>query len=209
MTVPAASPIQSPRPAQSKSGLVPYRLTVRQFDKMIDAGVFRDSDHVELLGGLLVKQMTKYEPHDFAVGAIGDILRGMLSKAEWNVREEKSAKLGRYWRPEPDIAVARGPRDRYRSKCPRAADLWFVVEVAESSYAKDRGLKWRGYAAAGISMYWIVNVPLSRIEIYTEPSGKGKSAAYASVKVYEKGDEVPVLLDGRELGRFKVSDVLA
>jgi Uma2 family endonuclease len=208
MTVPVAAPIQSPRPPQSKSGLVPFRLTVRQFEKMMDAGVFRDSDRVELLGGLLVRELPKHPPHDFAVNALGDTLRRLLGR-DWNVREEKSVKLGCLWRLEPDLAIARGPRERYRAKSPRPADLWFLVEVAESSYAKDRGIKWCGYAEAGIAMYWIVNIPESRIEVYTEPSGKGKSAAYAVMKVYEKDDEVPVLLDGRELGRFKLSYVLS
>ncbi len=55
--IPTAPP-PGARPATA-SGLVPYRLTVRQFLKMIDAGIFRDEDHVELLGGLLVDKMVK------------------------------------------------------------------------------------------------------------------------------------------------------
>ena len=34
-------------------GLVPYRLTVRQFERMIDAGIFPEGAHLELLGGCL------------------------------------------------------------------------------------------------------------------------------------------------------------
>jgi hypothetical protein len=50
----------SSRPVAS-SGLVPYRISVRQFEKMIDAGTFRDEGHVELLGGLLIDKMVKNE----------------------------------------------------------------------------------------------------------------------------------------------------
>jgi hypothetical protein len=39
--------------SRTGSGLVPYRLTVRQFSKMIDASVFREDDRVELLRGIL------------------------------------------------------------------------------------------------------------------------------------------------------------
>ena len=35
------------RPTAGGSGVVPYRLTVRQFEKMFDAGIFRDEDHVD------------------------------------------------------------------------------------------------------------------------------------------------------------------
>src|SRR5438128_4021395 len=108
MTMPMATQIQTP--PRSSSGVVPYRLTVRQFEKMIDAGVFRDEDHVELLGGILVDKMKKFEPHNFGVGKLGDILRDII-KPDWIVREEKPVILGRFWNPEPDLAVVRGPHE--------------------------------------------------------------------------------------------------
>jgi Uma2 family endonuclease len=190
------------------SGLVHYRLSVRQFEKMIDAGVFRDEDHVELLGGLLVDKMVKQDPHNFAIDMLGAILSDDLP-AEWIARQEKSVVLGRFWRPEPDIAVARGPRERYRSKGPRRSDLAMLVEVADSSYAKDRGPKWRKYAASGVSVYWIVNLPQRQIEVYSVPTGRGKSAGYREINICGPADEVPLVLDGTELGRIKVSRILA
>src|SRR4051812_8763676 len=119
--------------------LAPYRLTVRQFEKMIDADVFPAGAHVELLGGWLVEKMTKNDPHDTAVSLAGFALRALLP-AGWYHREEKSLKLGRYWRPEPDVAILRGhPRD-YSSRTPRAEDVAFLIEIANTSYAKDRGV---------------------------------------------------------------------
>jgi len=189
------------------SGLVPYRLTVRQFEKMIDAGVFRDEDHVELLGGLLIDKMVKNDPDNFSVGELAEALRDRV-KPDWNVREEKSVVLGLFWRPEPDIAVARGSRDRYRFKGPRAPDHGMSIEVADSTYPKDRGKKWRGYAGSGVAVYWIVNLPERRIEVYTAPSGRGRLAVYQDAKIFGPDDEVPLTIDGRELGRVKVSQVL-
>jgi Uma2 family endonuclease len=196
------------QPQTGGSGLVPYRLTVRQFEKMIDAGIFRDDDHVELLGGLLVDKWVKKDPHNFSVGELGEFFRDIL-KGDWVVREEKSVVLGLFWRPEPDIAIARGPRARYRLKGPRRADLSMLVEVADSSYAKDRGAKWRKYAAVGVSVYWIVNLPLRQIEVYSAPAGRGQSAGYRDIKIYGADEEVPLIVEGRELGRIKVSEVLA
>jgi len=201
-TAPPAGP-----PAATASGVVPYRLTVRQFEKMIDAGVFRDEDHVELLGGLLVDKMVKKDPHNFAVGELAERFRDALKPA-WVVLEEKSVVLGRFWRPEPDVAVARGPRARYRSNAPGRDDLGLLVEVADTSYAKDRGKKWRKYAAAKIATYWIVNLPQRQIEVYTASFGRGKSAGYRDVTIYGEDDEVPLIIEGRELGRIKVRDVL-
>ncbi len=195
-------------PRATRTGIVPYRLTVRQYEKMIQAGIFRDDDRVELLGGILVDMKTKYDPHNFTVDALGADVRGAVAP-EWTIREEKSIVLGRFSGPEPDLAVARGPRNRYRSRSPIPVDLGMLIEVPDSSYAKDRGQKWRQYAAARIPVYWIVNLPQAQIEVYMGPSGKGKSAAYANVGVYGRDDWVPVFLEGKELGGILVNEVLA
>ena len=71
MTISRATQTQSQTQPRSSSRVVPYRLTVRQYLKMIDAGIFRDEDHVELLGGLLVDKMTKKDPHNFAIDMLG------------------------------------------------------------------------------------------------------------------------------------------
>lgn len=194
-------------PPTTASGMVPYRLTVRQFEKMIDAGIFRDEDHVELLGGLLVNKMVKHAPHNVAVTGLATRFRGILGFG-WFVYEEKSVQLSRWSRPEPDVAVIRGQLNDFSERNPTAADIAIVAEVADSSYAKDRGKKWRKYAAAKLAIYWIVNLPARRIEVYTAPSGRGKSAGYRDVSIYGEDDEVPVVIEGRELGRIKVRDVL-
>jgi Uma2 family endonuclease len=199
-----ADPGLTPR---GQSGLVPYRLTVRQFEKMVITGILGEEDRVELLAGLLIKKMTTYDPHDFAVMELGDKLRDLLRSA-WVIREEKSVVLGRYWRPQPDIAVARGPRTQYRSKAPRPRDLGLLVEVSDSTYAKDRGPKWVKYAGCGVLVYWIVNISERRVEVYTSPSGRGKGAVYRNVATYGHDEEVPVIIEGRELGRIKVSDLI-
>jgi Uma2 family endonuclease len=167
----------------SGSGLVPYRLTVRHYTKMIRAGILGAEDRVELLAGLLIRQVSKGDPHDFAVMELTERLRDLL-KPSWTIREEKSTVLGRFWRPEPDIAVARGPRDRYRSRAPRAVDLGMLTEVSDSTYAKDRGPKWGKYAGCRVRLYWIVNIPEPRIEVYSSPSGRGKAAMYRGRKDY-------------------------
>jgi Uma2 family endonuclease len=202
---------QTTRPAGARlatsSGLVPYLVTVRQFERMIDARIFSDGDHVELLGGLLVDKMTKNDPHNFTVGELGEALRAIV-KRDRVVREEKPVVLGRFSRPEPDLAVARGPRERYRSVAPKPPDLGLLIEVADTTYLKDRGKKWAQYAASRIPVYWIVNLPERRVEVYTEPSGRGKAASYQSTVMYGPDDQVPVILEGRERGRLKVREIL-
>src|SRR5205823_2544334 len=126
----------------------------------------------------------------------------------WILQEEKSLALGHWWQPEPDIAVMRGRWDDYRGRMPRGKDLAMVIEVADVSYPNDRGVKWRRYAAAGIPIYWIVNLPARQIEVYTDPTGRGMVGKYRDCTTYGPDAEVPVVIDGREVGRIAVRDVL-
>jgi Uma2 family endonuclease len=191
----------------SGSGLVPYRLSVRQFERMIDAGVFPEGARVELIGGLLVDKMTKNDPHDACVAQLGESLRPMLP-AGWSVREEKSVVLGGRDRPEPDVAVVRGrPLDFFR-RAPRPPDIGLLVEVADTTYVKDRGSKWHRYARAGTPYYWIVNLPARQVEVYSAPARVGKSATFRDVATYRITDEVPVIIEGSEVGRIPVKDLL-
>jgi Uma2 family endonuclease len=183
------------------------RISVSEYLTMIVSGVFPPDARVELLDGILVEHMTKFAPHNFTVMQLG-ILIGQVLPEAWLLREEKSLVLGRFWRPEPDIAVIRGPIELYRAVDPKTSDVGLVAEVSESTYAYDRGEKWRAYAAARIRVYWIINLPDRQIEVYTDPVGRGKSASYRKSATFGPEDEVPVVIDGQEVGRLAVQDIL-
>lgn len=184
-----------------------YPISIRQYKMMIAAGVFPDRAKVELLGGVLAAQMTKYAPHNFTVRRLGGLFRALVVP-DWVVSEEKPVEFGRNWRPEPDLAVAVGPEDRYRANDPAAKDLVLLIEVSESSYTADRDAKWHGYAAAKLPVYWIVNLGRRTVEVYTNPAGRGKSARYRDAQTYAETDSVPVVIGGQELGSIAVKGML-
>jgi Uma2 family endonuclease len=190
----------------TSSGVVPYRITTRQFAKMIDAGVFPEGDHVELLGGILVAT-TKNEVHDYIALQLGDLLRAILPHG-WSLREEKASSLSRYWRPEPDLTVARGQHSDYLKRSPGGRDIGLLVEVADTSYPKDSKIKLWNYAAARIPTYWIINVARRQIEVFTDPQGRGRKARYLQTTIHDEKAQVTVVLDGQECGRITVKDLL-
>ena len=98
----------------------------------------------------------------------------------------------------------RGESRQYFNHHPGAEDIGLVVEIADSSLPQDRKLKKRIYAAAGIPVYWIVNLTKQRIEVYTEPSG----ADYQQRQDYDAEAEVPVVIEGQEVGRIAVKELL-
>ena len=87
---------------------------------------------------------------------------------------------------------------------PTARDVPLGIEVADSSIGDDRGEALDSYAAGSIPLYWIVNIPGRQIEVYSGPTGPGSPARYAERVVYRVGDEVPVVLDGSDVGRVAV-----
>ncbi len=191
---------------RTASGLVPYRITVRQFLKMIDARVFREEDRVELLGGILYS-MTTNDPHNFVVTRSAELLRPRLP-ADWSLREEKSVRLGRFWRPQPDIAVLKSPLRTFGRRTPQPQDIALLVEVADTTYSKDAGIKLRRYAHVQIPLYWIVNLELRRVEVYRDPQGRHGRACYRMIELYPDDVEVPVVIDGQDLGRIAVKEIL-
>jgi Uma2 family endonuclease len=110
--------------------------------------------------------------------------------------------------PEPDVVVVRGDRRLYRDRHPGPGDLALVVEVADATLARDRGSKKRVYAQAGLPVYWIINFPERKVEVYTDPTGPAEELDYRSRQDYGPADEIPVVLEGREVGRIAVQELL-
>jgi Uma2 family endonuclease len=182
-----------------------YHMTPRQFRKAIDAGVFGEN-HVELLGGIPFI-MSENPPHIVASANVHYRLIALAPRPRWFANKEHRLALGR-WRPLADVVVLQGPEATYATRLARASDVALLVEVSDTSYAKDSGPKLRRYAACRIPVYWIVDLKRRLVEVRSQPYGKGKLAGYARCDIYQEGDQVPVVLDGQEVGRVAVADLL-
>jgi Uma2 family endonuclease len=182
-----------------------YQMTPRQFRKAIDAGVFGEN-RVELLGGVPFV-MAENPPHIQVCLRILRLFFALAPEPQWVVDKVRCLKLGR-WLPLPDLVVLRGPETAYTTRLARGGDVVLLVEVSDTSYAKDSGPKLRRYATYRIPVYWIVDLNRRIVEVRTGPYGEGKQAGYAHCDVYREGDQIPVELDGQEVGRVAVSDLL-
>jgi Uma2 family endonuclease len=110
--------------------------------------------------------------------------------------------------PEPDVAVVRGTIRDYLNGRAKAEDLSLVVEVADSSAGFDTYAKLSAYAGAAIPVYWIVYLKAARIIVFGDPSGPAESPSYRSRIEFGPGEDVPVVIDGAEIARIKVNDLL-
>lgn len=151
-----------------------HRFDRRQFDQMVEAGVFGPEERVELLDGEILDMAPQKSRHATAVTLVGDAVRSIFG-ADATVRSQLPFGLDDHSEPEPDVAVVSGhPRD-YRDAHPSRALL--ICEVSDSTLAYDRGRKLAAYARAGIPEYWILDLKAERLEVYRQPHAGGYSLA--------------------------------
>ena len=191
----------------SARGGRPFRLTADAYYRMIDAGAIGDNDRVELWEGQLVEKMGKNRPHVIAQTKLIAALNRVVPEG-WYVTPEAPLEVNAISVPEPDLTVVRGAPDDYPRRPPTANDVALVVEVADSSVAKDVGRMLTAYSASGVAAYWVLNIPSRRLECYAEPTGGGLGAAYQSRSDYGPGMSVPLILDGRPVAELLVDDLL-
>jgi len=113
-------------PKRPKTGIKPYRLTV---NRIVDGGGGSERHDAELLVEILVDQITKDEPHHFALSRLGVNLR------------------------------------------------------CRSCFG---------------------NTPARFLEVSSDPAGQGGLPHYGETKVFLPGEDVPIVLDGREIDRIVV-----
>lgn len=204
-----------PPPAAAAAPAEPYylsmstvrRFTLAEYHKMIETGVLIDGEPYELLEGHLVHKMSRGSPHDSAVQVLAKRLYRMVPDG-WEVRPQCAVTLSDDSEPEPDIAVARGDETTFRDHHPGPTELSFVVEVSASSLSIDQHDKGRIYARDGIPVYWVVNVEDRRIEVYTRPGDTPDGPAYQDRQDFPTGSDVPVVLDGHQIGVVAAADLI-
>jgi Uma2 family endonuclease len=194
-----------PGPAEQEPG-AHYRLSIAQYQAMAERGILTKDDRIELLEGWLIAKMGKNRPHVVSANRTSHLLTGLLPPG-WYVAREDPVQ-GTDSEPEPDISVVQGTFDDYLNRTPGPGDVPLLIEVADSSLFRDRSRKKRLYAQAGFPIYWLINLITSRIEVYTDPTGSAAKPDYLTRQDFGPDEMIPLVIEGREIGRLAVRDLL-
>lgn len=197
---PATPAATHPRTYGSDASIA--RFSVARYQRMIESGALDDEDKVELLEGYVVLKMPRNPRHDSTVQRVQSRLYRAIP-AGWDVRTQLAITLPDS-QPEPDLAVVRGDAGRYVLSRPEPPDVGLLVEVSDTSLARDTQDKTRIYGAAGVAAYWVVNLVDRRVEVYTGPTATG----YSSCAHVNPGDAIPLLLAGAVVASVPVSDLI-
>ena len=181
------------------------RFSLDEYHWLIDNGFLTPNDKVELIHGWLVTKMPQNPPHRTCIGRLNAALCALVS-GDWSVLPQGPIST-KDSEPEPDFALVKSAALDSPTEHPRPKDVALVVEVSDSTLAFDQGEKFRLYAASHIPVYWVVNIPDGRVEVYTQPR-RGKNPTYRECAEYGPGDEVPVVVAGGEIGRIPVLTIM-
>jgi len=186
------------------SSLPPVRrITVDEYERIIEAGVLEDPSRVELIDGYMVNKMGKKAEHSYATLQTTKALAARLPDG-WSPRPEQPVRIPDYDEPEPDVSVVRGSDVDYEHRIPTAADVVLVVEVSDTTLKLDRSKRLPIYARSKIPVYWIVNLVDRQVEVYSRPGKNG----YRSHRIFTSGEQVPVTIGGQELPPIPVESLL-
>ncbi len=148
----------------------PRRFTVEEYDRIPD-DVF--GERVELIEGLIYTKMGQGFGHITAIRLVIEALNLAFSEG-FNVSGQLPIGLGDESKPEPDVMVLRGAARDYDGRYPDPrTEVALLVEVSDSSLARDTDLKARLYATHGIPEYWIVNLQSRALEVRRRPLPDG------------------------------------
>jgi len=179
------------------------RITIDEYERIIQAAALDDPDRVELIDGYLVDKMGKSAEHGYATKKTLMALEALLLDG-WTWRSEQPVRIPNHDEPEPDVTIVRGTDEDYEHRLPGPNDVGLLIEVSLATLDRDRNEKLSAYARGGIRVYWIINLVDRQIEVYTEPGPR----AYGSRVDFQRGQTLPVVIDGQLLGHVAVDAIL-
>ena len=170
------------------------RFSIREIERMLEAGIVDEDEPLELLAGELVLMSPQNPRH----AALTEKIRRLLERfyaADTHTRTHSPMEAGADSLPEPDIGLFRGDVDAYLDRHPRGSDALLVVEIAATSHTRDRA-KAGIYSRAGVPVYWLVDLEKGCLEVRSQPQvNKGYSVA----RILEDGDRVELPVVGTEI----------
>lgn len=178
------------------------RFNVDQIYAMLAAGVLTEDDRVELIEGELLDMNPIGSRHSACVNRLVRLFDRQLQD-KIVVSIQNPIRLDSENEPQPDVTVLHPRDDFYESAHPNPADVYLIVEVADTTLRFDRQVKSRLYARFGIPEYWVADVEARTLEIFRKPAADG----YGQFVKMEKPDEEISPMEFVEL-KIRLKDIV-
>jgi Uma2 family endonuclease len=163
-------------------------LLARRFTFAEYAALGELPNHVELLDGRLSLMSPRGDVHTLVCAAIAAALNRLITalglEDQLVVVSGPTLRLSHKTGVAPDVALIDGPITRYVHEPISPKRVRLILEVANTSLARDLGDKLRRYAIARIPEYWVADMGARCVHVCDSPEG----IAYAGRSVCTTGD---------------------
>lgn len=147
-------------------------LSVQDYHTMVATGILAADERLELIEGQIYRMAAKGTAHSAAVTRIDRVLSQLLADRAL-LRLQDPVTLDQFSEPEPDIAVVRHDPIDYEDHHPTPAEIFWLIEVADTTLKRDRELKAPLYSKANIPEYWILDVQTRCLWVFRNPTANG------------------------------------
>ena len=189
-------------------------LSAEEFEAVLESGLFA-GEHVELIQGRLTVLLAQGPRHVSHVDWLSMLFSERLAEAfgprqrRVTVRVQstsrfESAATGEGYRttPEADLMLVQTEK-ALSGQALALDDVFLVVEVADTSLEKDLTEKARVYAALGVRLLWVLDLPHRRLHVFGEPDAA--AGRYQETRALTAGD---IRVDALpELSPFRVEEL--
>ena len=165
-----------------------HRITVHDYHRMGEIGVFAPDARVELIEGEIIDMAPLGNDHQSIVDQLNRTLVLAVGRNAI-VRTQGSIRLSQWSEPEPDVVLLKPRPDFYRgAEFAFGTDSLLVIEVSDTTLKYDRDIKVPLYARYGVPEVWVVDVNGNALLVY----GDLRDGKYEQHVVLERPATVPL-----------------
>ncbi|MEM9275148.1 MAG: Uma2 family endonuclease [Cyanobacteria bacterium P01_F01_bin.143] len=143
--------------------------SIQDYHKMIATGIFGDRK-VELLEGEIVEMSPESPLHYYQAQSNVEYLQSQLNQKA-HVRFNGPVTLSDS-EPEPDVAIVQNPKEQYLTHHPSPEEIFWLIEISQSTLAYDLNDKKRTYARNKIAEYWVIDLNNFQLHLFRNPFGE-------------------------------------
>lgn len=165
-----------------------HKFSTKDYHQMIEIGILGEDDHVELIDGEIVKMAAIGSHHAGCTNKSNAFFSHQLTgRALISVQNPIALEDGT--EPEPHIALLKLADHFYTKQHPIPADIFFILEIADTSFLYDKEVKLLKYAQAGIPESWLLDLTHEEILACRIPSQEG----YKDIHTIKRGQSLSLL----------------
>lgn len=154
---------------QETRGTYQHSLSIKEYHTLWKAGLL--DERIELIDGVIYNMAPIGTKHVNLTNLLTMELTRRVDHSKWTIQIQAPVQLSNYSEPEPDICIINKSANELieSDRVITSADVYMIIEVANTTLRHDTSIKAPLYAKNGILNYWIFDIKGKQLLIYSDP----------------------------------------